>query len=469
MGFLSRTFLRYVASVIVFAELFSCGGTPTNQAAMQFSADMESGNLPLVRLLDQQGHAVELALRNDNDDSSLPNSFRSWWYFRVDRVPVRQAVHFEFSRLGFPYYFVPVYSYDGKNWQYFKEEEVRLEPGCDVNHPPSCRLIIDTSFLAPTVWMARSFPYTTRDLSNFLDALGGNNYLKIDTIGYGPKTGKPIQLLTISDDSISTPKHTVWIHARTHAAETGPSFLLEGLICAVLRDDALGQALREQTIFKIVPMHNIDGVMIGNYRSNASSINLENQWLFDHDNPYLNNSAPLENRLINQFGMVPALLNQVAPVMLALNLHSSNSTPDTAAFFFPHFGSDPAVYSPAQRNLWSRQLAFINKVAQHYEGRIEQPPEDGGSGFLNSSYPESWWWTTSADIVNAITLETTYGRAGYEHWILESDLRFLGEAVARAIADMNSPPIGAWSFQRKSVMPLFRLPFKPEIYLDQAE
>ena len=142
---------------------------------------------------------------------------------------------------------------------------------------------------------------------------------------------------------------------------------------------------------------------------------------------------------------------------------------DTESFFFPHFGSDPVAFYQAQQHLWARQLAFIHRVAQHYEGRIEQPPEAGGSEFLRSYYPESWWWAHSADIVNAITLETTYGRAGYEHWILESDLRFLGEAVARAIDDMNFPQISAESFQRNSVMPLFRAPFKPEIYLHPAE
>lgn len=425
---------------------------------------MESGNLPHVLQLDRSGRAYQFALRDDNDDPSLPDSFRSWWYFRIDQAPIQQPVHFEFTRLGFPYYFVPIYSYDGTHWQYFDEKDVTLTPECSVDHLESCRLIINAKFSAPTVWMARTFPYTTQDLANFLHSLGPNNYLKIDTIGHAPKTGKPAPLLTIADDSIRTARQTVWIHARTHAAETGPSFLLEGLIHAILREDKLGQTLREQYIFKIMPMLNIDGVVIGNYRTNATSINLENQWLFDPGNLYLSSSAPYEDRLVNQFGMVPALTNQIAPVTLALNLHSSNAEPDTGAFFFPHFGNDAATYSPAQQRLWNKQLAFINLVAQHYEGRIEQPPEDGGAGFLGSFYPESWWWANAEDAINAITLETTYGRAGYDHWILEDDLRFLGEAVARAIADLNSAPILTRRMQHESVKSVFRLPFKPEIY-----
>ena len=461
--------LRYAALCATLMGLFSCGDLSGSGTAMQFSADMESGNLPLVTQLDVQGRAVELALRDDNDDASLPDSFRSWWFFRIDQVPVGQSVHFEFSRLGFSYYFVPVYSYDGKNWLYFDEKDVTLAPGCDVGIPESCRLIIDTKFTASTVWMARTFPYTTQDLSQFLSNVAANSYLQIDTIGYAPKTLKPIQLLTISDESIRSPKHTVWIHARTHPAETGPSFLLEGLIRAALREDALGESLRRQYMFKIVPMQNIDGVVLGNYRTNSSSINLENQWQFYPGNRYLNDSAPFENRLTNQFGMVPAMVNQAAPVTLALNLHSSNSEPDTGAFFFPHFGSDPAVYTPGQQRLWSRQLDFISLVAHYYDGRIEQPPDNGGAEFLTSFYPESWWWANAADSVNAITLETTYGRAGYDHWVLESDLRFLGEAVARAIAAMDSAQLRSKNSGVENELPTFRLPFKPEIYLRQPD
>jgi len=449
--------------VLTFSVILAgCGGSGSQ---LQLSGDFESGNLPAVRQLDDQGMAFELALRDDNNDASLPDSFRTWWYLRADHIPVQKNLHLEFTRLGFSYYFVPVYSYDGKNWQYFEEQEVQLVPGCDVAVPDTCRLIVNKKFDAPTVWIARTFPYTTKDLSNFLTSVSPSPYVQIETLGYSPYLQKPLQLITIEDNKVpspNSPRQTIWIHARTHAAETGPSFLLEGLIAAALADDSIGQALRRQYIFKIVPMHNIDGVMLGNYRTNATSINLENQWLFDFGALYLNGAAPLENRLVNAAGMVPAVLNQNAPVALALNLHSSNSDPDTAAFFFPHFGSDPTIYPAAQQNLWNKQLTFIKSVAGFYDGRIERPPVDGGAGFLNSFYPETWWWANKADAVNAMTLETTYGRAGYDHWITENDLRNLGKAVAMAIAEMNS----MGSVMTQDDMSIFRLPFKPEIYLE---
>jgi hypothetical protein len=450
--------------LLVVLVLAACS---TGENQVRFATDFESGSIGAVKQLDDEGLSWQLALRDDNDDASLPNSFRTWWYLRADRVPVGQSVRLEFARLGFPYYFVPVYSYDGTHWQHFEESDVTLVPGCVVAIPDSCRVVVTKRFDASTVWIARTFPYTTRDLSAFLAEIVPNPAVRIDTLGLSPVYRKPLQRITIADPGASGPRKTVWIHARTHAAETGPSFVLEGLIRTVLADDALGQALRARYVFRIVPMHNVDGVIAGNYRTNSTSINLENQWLNSLGTPLLDANAPLENRLLNEYGMVPTLLDADAPVVLALNLHSSNSEPDTAAFFFPHFGSDPARYTPAQRALWSSQIDFISNVARHYDGRIEQPPADGGAGFLNSWFPETWWWNRRQESVNAITLETTYGRAGFDHWIRPQELRNLGVAVARAIHDQS---LQASGIARKALVPdmsMFRLPFKPEVYLER--
>lgn len=460
-----RVIRREFLVLASLAILVGCGGPAVYQP--RFSTDFESGSIGVVKQLDQEGLAWQLALRDDNDNTTLPNSFRTWWYVRAEEVPIGHNLRLEFSRLGFPYYFVPVFSYDGKNWQHFEEREVTLEPGCVVSLPDSCRLVVTRRFEASTVWIARTFPYTTNDLSAFLDGISSSPHVRTETLGLSPRFRKPLQMVTIEESQSSFARKTVWIHARTHAAETGPSFVLEGLIRTVLGDDALGRALRQQYVFKIVPMHNPDGIILGNYRTNATSINLENQWLNPQGGAILDEAAPLENLLINRGGMAPSLLNEAAPVVLALNLHSSNSDPDTAPFFFPHFGSDPAKYTRAQQNLWRAQNDFIKAVAAQFDGRIEQPPADGGAGFLNSWFPETWWWVNRQEAVNAITLETTYGRAGFDHWINEEDLRNLGGAVARAINTMSLQARGIARTPVAEDLSMFRLPFKPEIYRER--
>ena len=436
----------------------SAGSTGPAADSIRFSSAFESGSIGAVTPLGQDGLSWDLALRNDNDNAALPASYRTWWLVRADGVPIGKRVRLEFTRLGFREFFVPVFSYDGKRWQYFDDQDVSLVT--DGAAPSGTdRLRVEARFDASTVWIARTFPYTTTDLSAFLQTVAAGPFVRIDSLGLSPRLQLPIRMVTISDATVQTAKETVWIHARSHPGETGPSYLLEGLIGAALGDDTLGRSLRSRYVFRIVPMHNVDGVVLGNYRTNAGSANLESSWVFSPGNIHLDAGAPAENLLVNQQGMGPALLDAQAPVVLALNLHSSNSNPDTAAFFFPHFGDDPGRYSPAQRNLWRRQIDFIERVAVEYDGRIERPPSEGGAGFLDSAFPETWWWSHKQDAVNAITLETTYGRAGFDHWITQDDLRRLGAAVARAIDGLGSAPVHA--------PVVFRLPFKAEIYRDR--
>jgi hypothetical protein len=472
-----RTFFLHTLTVLLFAlAITSCGGGGGGsnapvvvQEPIRFSSNFESGSIGAIKSLDATGLSWELALRDDNGNASMPDSFRTWWFVRADGVPIGKVLHLEFSRLGFNYPFVPVYSLDGKKWDYFAEKDVSFAPGCLVAMPDTCRLIVKAAFSSPTVWIARTFPYTGTDLDTYLQSIASHPSVRTETIGYSPQRGIGMRLITLRNPTSVGSKKTVWIHARTHAAETGPSYVLEGLINAILADNALGKALRNQYVFKIVPMHNADGVYLGNYRTNATSINLENTWNFQPGQVYLNSDAPDENQLLNHYGMVPTLLDTTAPVVLALNLHASNSTPDTAAFLFPHFGSSAAKYTAAQQNLWRTQIRFIETLASEYGGRIEQPPVDGGNGFLTSAFPETWWWHHVQDAVNAITLETTYGRAGFDHWVTQQDLRDLGVALARTIATMATPVanVQARTLGTSAVPSVYRLPFKPEIYQEQ--
>jgi murein tripeptide amidase MpaA len=57
------------------------------------------------------------------------------------------------------------------------------------------------------------------------------------------------------------------------------SFIIEYIIDFLLGNSMLAKILRDNFIFKIVPMLNIDGVIIGNYRCNTTGADLNRQWL----------------------------------------------------------------------------------------------------------------------------------------------------------------------------------------------
>lgn len=57
------------------------------------------------------------------------------------------------------------------------------------------------------------------------------------------------------------------------------SYVIEYIIDFLLGNSSVAKILRENFIFKIVPMLNIDGVVVGNYRCNLAMVDLNRQWV----------------------------------------------------------------------------------------------------------------------------------------------------------------------------------------------
>lgn len=51
-----------------------------------------------------------------------------------------------------------------------------------------------------------------------------------------------------------------------HPGESNSSFILEGIIEFICSNEREAKFLRDTYVFKIVPMLNPDGVLVGNYR-----------------------------------------------------------------------------------------------------------------------------------------------------------------------------------------------------------
>lgn len=59
-----------------------------------------------------------------------------------------------------------------------------------------------------------------------------------------------------------------------HPGESNASFIVEGLIKFLISDALEAQMLRDKYVFKVVPMLNPDGVIVGNYRSSLGGHDL---------------------------------------------------------------------------------------------------------------------------------------------------------------------------------------------------
>ncbi len=391
--------------------------------------DFESGSIGKVNHI--RDTEWELHLADDNGNSSLPEKWRNWWYVKMSTLPTDENVQITLKNRAWTYYYLPVYSYNQKDWHHFDEDEVLHDSNND--------LVISKQFAEETVWIARFVPYTFSDLEQYTKTIETNSSVTVETPGL-TRGGKPIYLWKITDNS--TPletKERVLIHARTHPAEIPSSFLIEGMVDHLLSGSPESLELLQKYEFYIFPMQNVDGVIAGNYRSTPQSENLEVMWKFDEENTLnLVETTPPEVVVVQQYAK--RLMSDGGPtVTIALNLHSANSSSNVRPFFFPHFGPEELGYLEQEVILWNKQLSFINTLSGYAGAQMIEPaPADGGASFATKTYPESWWWVNFQERVMAITMETTYGQVGTDsRWVKPDDLRELGKALALTIGDYN--------------------------------
>lgn len=94
--------------------------------------------------------------------------------------------------------------------------------------------------------------------------------------------GEDCEVLTItSRDNLETfnKRRGVVLSARVHPGETVGSWMMRGLLY-FLTDPACEEAklLRDNFVFKVIPMLNPDGVINGNYRSSLAGCDLNRRW-----------------------------------------------------------------------------------------------------------------------------------------------------------------------------------------------
>ena len=384
----------------------------------------EAGNIAKIKRVGP--YKTVLSLRSDNDDA-LPKFWRQWWYAALDNVNITKVHEIELHGAGQWNQYLPVFSYDNKTWEHFKNSEV--------TRPNKLTMRIKKKFAQKQVWLARFHPYTYTDLQSYNEKIKKSRYLQLSSLGNSSE-GRNIPVWTISNFSVgNSRKSRVVIHARTHPGELASSYLLEGMVDFLLSNNQAAAQLRNRLIFEIVPMLNPDGVVAGNNRVTTYGVNLEGKWYSKEQNPLLLDleRVPHEVRLF--YRQIRSFLDDKAPVTMALNLHSSAGEPEDGIFFFPHFGPKELGYNRQEAALFSKQMRFISDFADfHGRSWFNMPTKDGTRNFTKKSVPETWWWRNFQDKVMALSIETTYGLAGpCQRWMTPADLKKLGVSMVRAI------------------------------------
>ncbi|NWF49423.1 MAG: T9SS type A sorting domain-containing protein [Ignavibacteriaceae bacterium] len=215
-------------------------------------------------------------------------------------------------------------------------------------------------------------------------------YIKVDSIGNSVQ-GRPLWQLTISENPYNVEgKRTVHVHARTHPQETQGFWVTDQMINFLKSETQLGQLIRTNCVFYIIPMFNPDGVELELPRNNANGIDLESNWFTTPNQPEV---AALKNRFIQ-------LMASPHPIEVALNMHSSSLC---KRYFVYH---DSAGTSPEFAIM---QQNFIEGIRSYFPGGIE--PWNYFVSWTNGTplkYPESWFWINHGESVMALTYEDMY-------------------------------------------------------------
>ncbi len=377
----------------------------------------------------------QIIIKDDNNDTTISTTFRSWWYVKISNIDTCDFSMITIKGEGFTgaRFAMPVYSYDSENWIPLHHNEITNMTKSSCNRRVCYNYQITKKFSKKEVYLARHFPYRISDLYKFLKKYQRDRWLKIDTIGYSPAQ-LPIIELTITNINISDKKKCrILIHSRTHPSETMSSFVIEGLIEALLNPK--NQQILDELIFNIIPIVNVDGVAYGLSRNNLKGQNLEESWFkLELDNYFLDDKCPDEIYIIHSNYIK---YTQIDPkIIAAINIHSFNPQyyQKPYAFIFSNF-FNWSKYEEKGKSLWIKQAKFLKFLNEEYCSPVLGRTNPKMTSTIDKKdFPESWWWVNFKDEIMAVTLESSPEQI-CANGPQRSDIanKLLGQALATAL------------------------------------
>ena len=136
-----------------------------------------------------------------------------------------------------------------------------------------------------TVYFSYCYPFNYSDLCDLIKKVCTyQNKDKIRrTVLCKSLAGNDVEMLIVtnfasSPEAISHRKAVV-LTSRIHPGESNASLIMNGVIDYLISDEEKADFLRNTFVFKIIPMLNPDGVIVGNYRCSLIGADLNRQWV----------------------------------------------------------------------------------------------------------------------------------------------------------------------------------------------
>ncbi len=139
---------------------------------------------------------------------------------------------------------------------------------------PGNRVRVTVTMPGETLYLARMQPYRLSDLEALLARVQASPHAALERIGQTVE-GRELEVVRIGD--ANAPRR-VFVRARAHPWEAGSSWVAQGLIDRLLRDDAEARGWRSRYVLYVLPMANKDGVARGRTRFNVNGRDLNRNW-----------------------------------------------------------------------------------------------------------------------------------------------------------------------------------------------
>ncbi|XP_075925034.1 uncharacterized protein LOC116945163 isoform X2 [Petromyzon marinus] len=390
--------------------------------ALVFESRFESGNLRQARRVGE--FEYELVLRSDLHTER----HTQWFYFRVQRAVPGPSYRFVITNLlkrdslyshGMrPLVYSEVAARSGAPGWCRTGHHIRYGPWSNPSRNPllpagvqfyCLDFLMEFAHVGDTCYLAHCYPYSFSELQAHVRALLAHPRraarLRRDSLCC-TRAGNSCFLLTVTDfppDSAQddrTEEHAgklgVVLTARVHPGESQASWIMKGALDFLTSDEPSAQELRRKVVFKIVPMLNPDGVIVGNYRCSLSARDLNRNYRHPDKDEFP--TVWHTKQMVEQF-------QKDRPVILYCDLHGHSRKHNV--FMYGCSSRQPRGAGDASAALFLRERLFPWLMARRAPGRfdwrsckfrIRQGKESTGRAVM----------FRAMGITNAFTLEASF-------------------------------------------------------------
>jgi cytosolic carboxypeptidase protein 6 len=345
-------------------------GKSQSGGSLVLGCNFECGNLGSYTMINDNEY--EISIRPDTNNPK----HRLWFYYSVSNAKANQRIIFHvtnFSKTKSLYRegMSPlVRSKKRQAWQRIPEKNVFYYRS--PQHKKSYVLSFLFQFDDPhdTYYFAYSFPYTYTDLQRYLHELDSRSLhyyareLLCRTVQH-----RRLDILTITNAKSSKPKKTIFISARVHPGETPAQYICQGIIDFLVSDSADAKALRDNLVFKIIPMLNPDGVFLGNYRCSYTGYDLNRCWTDPSD--WCHPELAGAKKIILQYHHDKS---QNLDLFLDIHAHSTAAN----SFMYCNSTSDRALAE--RESLFPRMLDLNSTDFSFQQTKADSDPNKEGTG-----------------------------------------------------------------------------------------